>query len=315
LEKSANVKKQTNTPAKSNVFLNRKIPKSFLIFKRIPELEDMKVSFEHEKLVVFESELMQTTCTLVIGERHLLLTDPNWLPTEVEKIAERVTELQGDRSLFLYFTHSDYDHIIAYERFRDNAQVIVSQALLSNPEWHQQLEEIRGFYDQYYLSPPWPITYPQKADLIIAQPAEQHEIAGDRYHFYQAPGHNSDGLIAFHEATGTLLTGDYLCGVEFPFIYHSVLAYQKTLALLGHLLNDLPIKTLVAGHGAVTQNQQEMQARWQESQWYLDALMAYGREGVAFPEAVLWAKYPHFRQIQAKYHQANLALAKKELRG
>lgn len=290
-----------------------KIPKSLLISKTNVELEGMKVSFEHEKLVVFESELMQTTCTLIIGERHLLLTDPNWLPSEVEKIAERVKELQGDRSLFLYFTHSDYDHIIAYERFRDNAQVIVSQALLSNPEWHQQLEEIKQFYDQYYLVPPWRVSYPQKADLIIAQPAEQHELAGEVYHFYQAPGHNRDGLIAFHEASGTLITGDYLCGVEFPFVYHSVLAYQKTLELLGRLLRDLPVKTLVAGHGAVTQDKQEMQARWEESQWYLDALLAYGREGVAFPETELWQKYPHFQHIQRTYHQANLALAKREL--
>lgn len=275
----------------------------------------MKVSFEHEKLVVFESELMQTTCTLVIGERHLLLVDPNWLPSEVEEIARKVEELQGDRTLYLYFTHSDYDHIIAYERFRDQAQVIVSQALLSNPEWHQQLEEIRQFYDQYYLVPPWPVSYPEKADLVIAQPAEQHELSGDIYHFYQAAGHNRDGLIAFHEASGTLITGDYLCGVEFPFIYYSVLAYQKTLALLGRLLNDLPVKTLVTGHGAVTQDKQEMQSRWEESQWYLDALIAHGREGLVFPETELWQKYPHFQHIQRKYHQANLALAKRELGG
>ena len=92
-----------------------------------------------------------------------------------------------------------------------------------------------------------------------------------------------------------------------------MLAYQKTLDLLGRLLKDLPVKTLVAGHGAVTQDRQEMQARWQESQWYLDALMAFGRGGVAFPETELWQKYPHFQHIQQKYHQANLALAKREL--
>ena len=159
------------------------------------------------------------------------------------------------------------------------------------------------------------MSYPEKADLVIAQPAEQHELSGDIYHFYQAAGHNRDGLIAFHEASGTLITGDYLCGVEFPFIYYSVLAYQKTLALLGRLLNDLPVKTLVAGHGAVTQDKQEMQSRWEESQWYLDALIAHGREGLVFPETELWQKYPHFQHIQRKYHQANLALVKRELGG
>lgn len=274
----------------------------------------MKVSFQNKNLVVFESELMQTTCTLVIGERHLLLVDPNWLPSEVERIAKWVAAEQEHRSLYLYFTHSDYDHIIAYERFRANAQVIVSQALLINPEQLQQLEEIKQFYDQYYLQPPWPITYPQAADLIIREAEETHELAGEVYRFYQAPGHNRDGLIAFHEATGTLLTGDYLCGVEFPFIYYSILAYEKTLNLLGRLLDELPVQTLVAGHGPITRDKAEMQSRWQEAHWYLKALMAAGRGQAAFPEAELWAKYSHFRHIQEKYHRGNLVLAERELR-
>lgn len=301
-------------PMKATIYYFRKFPKSFLIFKTNTELEGMKISIEHQKLVVFESELMQTTCTLLLGERHLFLVDPNWLPTEVERIAAYVAEKQGDRSLYLYFTHSDYDHIIAYERFRTQAQVIVSKALLTNEEQLQQVREIEKFHDQYYLRAPWPITYPQTADLIIQQPEERHELGGEIYRFYQAPGHNRDGLLCFHEATGTLIVGDYLCDVEFPFIYHSILAYQRTLEVLARLLQELPIQTLVAGHGGVTQDKAEMRARLENAQWYLDALIAYGREGKAFPEAELWAKYPYFPQEQGQYHRANLQLAERELR-
>ena len=92
----------------------------------------MKISFQDASCTVFESELMQTTCTLIQRPNHLLLVDPNWLPSEVEAIAEEVARVQAGRPLYLLFTHSDYDHIIAYERFREDASLIVSRALLEN---------------------------------------------------------------------------------------------------------------------------------------------------------------------------------------
>ena len=52
----------------------------------------MKISFQDASCTVFESELMQTTCTLIQRPDHLLLVDPNWLPSEVEAIAEEVDE-------------------------------------------------------------------------------------------------------------------------------------------------------------------------------------------------------------------------------
>ena len=272
----------------------------------------MKITLETQELVVFESELMQTTCTLLLSERHLLLADPNWLPSEVERIAAYVAARRGERLLYLYFTHSDYDHIIAYERFRAEAQVIVSEALLNNPERDQQAREIEKFYDQYYLQPPWPITYPPTADLIVSAPEERHELGGDVYRFYQAPGHNRDGLIAYHEPTATLIAGDYLCAVEFPFVYYGIEAYRKTLDLLDGLLKTLPVRTLVAGHGPVTQDTDEMQGRLREARWYLNALEAYGRQGEAFPEAELWARYPRYPRIQGEYHANNLRLATRE---
>lgn len=274
----------------------------------------MQISFQNQQVTVFESELMCTTCTLIEQADHLLLVDPNWLPREVNFIAEYVDKVRATRPLYLLFTHSDYDHIIAYEKFRDQASLIISQAFLDNPDQEAQLQEIRKFYDQYYLSPPWPVTYPSSADLVIAARQEAHQIGKTHYQFYQAPGHNPDGLLTFLPESGILIVGDYLCEVEFPFIYHSIGAYQQTLNVLKELLHNEAINLLVAGHGPVCTEPEEMLERLREAQWYLDHLIAYGSTGTPFPEEELWLRYAKFPMIQKKYHRENLALAVEELR-
>ncbi len=272
----------------------------------------MKISFRDARVTVFESELMQTTCTLLKRPKHLLLVDPNWLPSEVEFIAREVERQREGKPLYLLFTHSDYDHIIAYERFRATAKLIVSQAFLNNAQQTAQLEEISKFYDQYYLQPPWPISYPQHADLVISEQKEIHQIGKSTYHFYQAPGHNPDGLLAYLPEEEVLIVGDYLCAVEFPFIYHSIRAYQQTLKVLDELLHTQPIRLLIGGHGPVATDKEEMLARLNDANWYLEHLIAYGTTNEAFPEEELSRRYPHFPIVQGKYHNDNLVLARKE---
>ena len=72
------------------------------------------IRFQHDDLLLFESALFRTTTTLFYNEDLLLLVDPNWLPGEVAEIRHWVQQLRGTRALYLLFTHSDYDHIIAY---------------------------------------------------------------------------------------------------------------------------------------------------------------------------------------------------------
>ncbi len=273
----------------------------------------MKISYQNNGVTVFESELMCTTCTLIERADHLLLVDPNWLPSEVAFIAKEVERRRGDRELYLLFTHSDYDHIIGYERFRDSAKIIASENLLTNQQADEQMREIRKFYDQYYLPTPWPITYPREASIQVKADYEEHLIGTTHYQFFQAPGHNPDGLITFLPEAGILIAGDYLCAVEFPFIYHSISAYQKTLASLQNLIERENVSLLIAGHGPVSTEQQELKERGRLAQWYLSHLIAYGKSGTPFPEQELWRLYPHYPIIQGKFHQDNLKLAKREL--
>lgn len=274
----------------------------------------MKISYQNDVVTVFESELMATTCTLVEQADHLLLVDPNWLPSEVEFIAKEVERKRGDRDLYLLFTHSDYDHIIGYERFRDHAKLIVSEAFMKNSQKEEQLQEIRKFYDQYYLKPPWPITYPGSATLQISQTTEEHQIGQTRYRFIQAAGHNPDGIITYLPDSGILIVGDYLSAVEFPFVYHSIEAYLLSLSRLDALLVQEDVKLLVSGHGPVTTDDREMKDRWQSSYEYLVKLKAYGESGGHFDDDELWRTYRHFPIIQRKYHEENLRLAEKEYR-
>lgn len=275
----------------------------------------MKISYQKGGVTVFESELMCTTCTLIEQVDHLLLVDPNWLPSEVEFIAQEVERRRGDRELYLLFTHSDYDHIIGYERFRRSAKIMASEALLTNEQADEQLQEIRKFYDQYYLPTPWPVTYPREAAIQVSADREEHFIGATRYQFLQAPGHNPDGLITFLSDAGILIAGDYLCSVEFPFIYHSISAYQKTLSRLQDLIEQENVSLLIAGHGPVSTDQNELKERCRLAEWYLSHLIAYGKSGTPFPEQELWQLYPHYPIIQAKFHEENLKLAKKELQG
>lgn len=274
----------------------------------------MRISYQEGNVTVFESELMCTCCTLIEQQDHILLVDPNWLPSEVEYIAQYLEQRQNDRELYLLFTHSDYDHIIGYERFREQAKLIVSESLLQNPQREEQLQEIRKFYDQYYLTAPWPVSYPEAAFLSIKQESEEHWMGQTRYCFMQAPGHNPDGLITYLPDSGILLAGDYLCEVEFPFVYHSIEAYRGTLSRLRMLLEQEEVSLLVAGHGPVSTDQQEMVERCRLADWYLHNLIAYGKVGTPFPEQELWSLYPHFPRIQSEYHQANLRLAQQEYR-
>ena len=69
------------------------------------------------RVLLLESDLFRTVTTIIEGEDFLLLVDPNWLPREVEFIAREVDRRRAGKQLYLLFTHSDYDHIIGYERF------------------------------------------------------------------------------------------------------------------------------------------------------------------------------------------------------
>jgi glyoxylase-like metal-dependent hydrolase (beta-lactamase superfamily II) len=242
----------------------------------------------------------------------VLVTDPCWLPSEVEEIRRYTEDVRGSRRLVLLFTHSDFDHIIGYGAF-EGAEVIASRAFAdkSAGEREEIIEQIRVFDDSYYLRRNYELTYPQ-----VDHPVEQDGqtlIFGDlKLTGYTAPGHTNDGLFTIVESAGLFIAGDYLSDVEFPYIYDSSLAYEATLGKLEEMMNRHPLTLLVPGHGEAADGRTELERRREESLKYIHnmrAAVASGRqdaverliEGCAFPRNM------------ANFHRSNQELIAKEL--
>ena len=261
---------------------------------------------------VFESALFRTTCTCLLTERQLLVVDPNWLPAEVAAVRAYADRVGAGRERFLLFTHSDYDHIIGYGAFADFT-TLASQRFVDNPARAEQLRKAREWDDEYYIRRDYPLDYP-RIDRPVAGDEEEVTLGGETYRCYQAPGHNYDGLLTLHPASGTLLTGDYLCNVEFPFVYHSVADYRTTLDKLDRLIRGGAVRTLIAGHGDPTSDRGEMERRLADARAYLDALEAAVRSNRELDTAALFARYG-FPLGHAKFHAANVKLMRQYVHG
>lgn len=271
----------------------------------------MTIQYQDTQLIIFESELFRTTTSLVIGKQYLLLVDPNWLPGEIDCIEEWIDKLGKGKEKYLLFTHSDYDHIIGYGRFKAY-KTIASQAFTDNTQQASILDQIREFDDQYYIKRDYEITYP-RIDQPIAGDGVRLNLHEDEYIFFQAPGHNPDGLITFNKTKNVLLLGDYLSNIEFPYLYDSYEAYQATLDKLERLISTEDVAFLISGHGDYTSDQQEMRKRISDARSYLSQLMESIQSETAFNFDELMKTYD-FPGIMRKFHDGNVKLVKKELK-
>lgn len=254
------------------------------------------IQFQNEHLTVFQSALYQTTSAVIQTEKAMIITDPNWLPHEVEAIKVFVESRIGNRQLYVLFTHSDFDHIIAAGAF-PQAIKIASAAFVDLVDKEKALNDIKDFDAQYYITRDYPIIYPT-IDIVIRQDG-QREVLGDiACSFYLAPGHTEDGIFTFVEPLGILLVGDYLSNVEFPLV-NNLLAYESTLQKAKSLLEQFDVQALVPGHGQTTTDTLEMENRIEESLDYLIKL----QQGMN-QEQALEARYSFYRSLKA-LHEAN----------
>lgn len=283
------------------------------------------IQFKNRYARVFESSLFQTTSTVVYTDDLILVADPNWLPSEINEIREFVrllTTEDPDKSVYLLFTHSDYDHVLGYRAFTE-AKTIASKAFAENSNKEAILKQISDWDDEYYILRDYPITYPA-VDIIIAKDGEEM-IPGTqgntRLFFYQAPGHNIDGMITIVESlektTGKqfsiMLAGDYLSNVEIPFIDYDSSLYEATLVKIMDILSRHPINMMVPGHGNIAFTTTEIKKRVELSMSYIREL----RSSISFDEPFdiqAWLKLYDFPVSLIKAHEKNVAQIKTELR-
>lgn len=268
-----------------------------------------KIIYRDPNVTIFQSALFQTNSTVVKTEDAILVVDPAWLPDEVAGIKQYVDSIRGERPVFLFFTHSDFDHIIGYKAF-EATKVFMSKAMSENPRKEEIIEQALDFDEKYYIERPYPIEYPQ-GDFFVFRDGVQYRQGQTKMTFYLAPGHTEDSMMVIIWQLGLCIAGDYLCNVEFPFIYHSSVEYEKTLDKLPRIHDRNWFTRLIPGHGDPALSINDWLHRRTESLAYIYALRESIATGVQFDETSLWSRY-RYPRLQQKYHAENLALMTRE---
>jgi len=271
----------------------------------------MKIQYQDSTTTIFESALYQTTSSVINLENFILIVDPNWLPIEIITIQLHVKKISKFKPIYLLFTHSDYDHIIGYRAF-PNAKVIASEAFQNNPEKEKIIAQINNFDDENYILRNYPIEYP-KVNIVVSGDFQKIEIEGTEFIFCQAVGHNSDGIFTMIPSLGIFITGDYLCEVEFPFIYVSGFQYVETLEKAKKIINQYEPKILIAGHGLFSKNKKEMLDRVKEAEKYIFEIILSIKNKMPFDLASFLKKY-HFPKNMISAHEKNVEILEKELK-
>lgn len=231
----------------------------------------MKIAFKNNNITVFQSALVQTNTTIVETKDLVLVVDPNWLPQEVDQVANHVEEIKNERSIYLLFTHSDFDHVLGYSAFSD-VETIASLGVKEQPEKEAIIEKVKAFDAQLYIKRPYPLKYPV-IDHVIQEDGQQLTIGDTVFTFYLSPGHTSDGLFTVIDSVGALIAGDYLTDVEFPFIKDSR-DYENTLEKVDAIIENHRVRLLIPGHGQPTEDMDDIHKRKQADLRYIRMLKA-----------------------------------------
>ncbi|MEK4485600.1 MBL fold metallo-hydrolase [Psychrobacillus sp. FSL H8-0484] len=265
------------------------------------------IQYDKENMRVFQSSLYKTTSAVIELDEAIVMTDPNWLPHEVDEIKAYVNQIRKDRALYIIYTHSDFDHIIGSGAFPD-AKVIASQAFNENKQKDEAINKVHSFDQRYYLQRNYKPEYPL-VDYVVSKDGQKLILGKSTLTFYLAPGHTNDGLFTIIEPAGIFLSGDYLSDVEFPFIFDSYLEYLKTMNKAKDIFSLHSISVHVPGHGHTTEDKTEMEDRLKFAQAYLDQLIDM-KENM---EEILKGRYIFFDGMK-DIHVENQKLAFNEIK-
>ncbi|TCP69397.1 MBL fold metallo-hydrolase [Baia soyae] len=231
----------------------------------------MGVENKMERLKVFPSMIFQTNSTVFVGESFVLVVDPTWFPEEVRAIRDYVDQVKGDRELYIFYTHADYDHIIAAGLFAD-AIPIGSVSMKMYPEKERELERTRQFDRNHYVKREYPVVFPE-IEIVITEDGQEIQLGETTATCYLTPGHTFDGAMLYLHTYGVWVVGDHFSDVELPLI-NSVEDYKQTVSKVHRWWDQIQdeINWMIPGHGLATSDRMEMERRLQESQYYLDEL-------------------------------------------
>jgi glyoxylase-like metal-dependent hydrolase (beta-lactamase superfamily II) len=259
----------------------------------------MRVTALHSDVIVFVSDVWQTTCTAARAADEGFVIDSPVYPAELSALPG-VLEQASFPVSGLLATHGDWDHLLARLAFPGAAlgcAEATAQRLAREPGAAQR--RLREFDAEHYVPRPTPLSLGTLQSLPVPGKLElgpSHEIE-----LFEATGHTADGVAYWLPWVSVLVCGDYLSPVEIPMLSSggSIENYRATVARLGELL--AVAQWVVPGHGGPISSEQ---AR------------TIAAEDVAYLEALgldpTTAQPPASRRgaPQQKIHDANVAFVR-----
>jgi hydroxyacylglutathione hydrolase len=261
----------------------------------------LKIQFNNAYLTIFESCLYRTTSSVIDLGDTILITDPNWLPHEISFIQQWIKTHHSGKKQCIFFTHSDYDHIIGWKAF-PKAKVITSDVFVQNPKKTKILNQIRHFDQEYYINRDYVTAYPD-TDIVISKNPHSLIIDNTEMIFFPAKGHVRDGLFVVIPSLNIWIAGDYLSNIEIPMIDHDLNAYQKTLATAYEINKHMHILYMIPGHGDLAIGKEAIQSRIDHDLHYLRMLKQNPD-----PKLVKQFVSTHYSDnpVMMKIHRANM---------
>jgi len=236
----------------------------------------MRAIAVHEDVVVLESRVWRTTCTVLRSGDEGFVIDSPVLPDELE-LLPAVLEQSGFPSSGLLATHGDWDHLLGRLAFPGAALgVAETTAARLRAEAGAAARSLRDFDERFYLSRSSPLALGQVDALAVPG----YCGLGDyELELHPAAGHTVDGMAVWAPWLGLLVCGDYLSPVEIPTVAAGVDAYLATLGRLEQLV--VSASHVVPGHGGVIDRDTALTVL-AEDRSYLEALRGDGA-GAALP--------------------------------
>jgi glyoxylase-like metal-dependent hydrolase (beta-lactamase superfamily II) len=259
----------------------------------------MRVTALHTDVIVFVSDVWQTTCTAVRAADEGFVIDSPVYPEELRALPGVLEQAHFPASGLLA-THGDWDHLLGRLAFPGAAlgcAESTAERLGREPGAAQR--RLREFDAEHYVPRPTPLALGTLQSLPV--PGKLELGPSRQIELFEATGHTADGVAYWLPWVGVLVCGDYLSPVEVPMLSAggSLDSYRATVARLGELL--AVARWVVPGHGGPITGEQAREIATEDLA-YLEAL-------AADPDR---AQPPASRRgaAQQKIHEANLAFVR-----
>jgi glyoxylase-like metal-dependent hydrolase (beta-lactamase superfamily II) len=257
----------------------------------------MRVAALQSDVIVFVSDVWQTTCTAVrAGDEGFVIDSPIY-PEELRAIPD-VLEQAGFPVSGLLATHGDWDHLLGRLAF-PGAPLGCAESTVRRfaAEPGAAQRKLRDFDAEHYVERHSPLSLGE----IQSLPVPGHLGLGPsrELDLHEADGHTADGVAFWLPWLRVLVCGDYISPVEIPMLSEggSLDAYSLTLARLRELVRKA--SWVIPGHGSPVESKRALKILNEDAS-YLERLAS--NPGKATP--------PRSRRsaTQGRIHKDNVSL-------